>query len=234
MVTRAQSLQQYMLLNQRETIQRVVGSVGGKPGLPVATNDIRRTALSFHGEILKVGRYSADDAAIIIPAIGLPKLFIAPERTDYLKIFLAAFKDLKISIPPGSSHIDVDHALAKSLATGRFQYVLMNPVSRGPNRTFGSFEKGSKHRIFNNGEMELASITEALKICEIAPVKRGNLAEDCLIGVINARESGLIDRNEIKPILYTITNSSNNLVSEAYSEVQPEFDEEAAKIIQRG
>ena len=106
----------------------------------------------------------------------------------------------------------------------------MNPVSRLPNRSFGSFEKDSKIRIFNSDEMEIASITEALKICEVAPVKRGNLAQDCLIGVINARESGLINKNEIKPMLDTIRNSHNNLVSEAYSEVKFDF-EEAVKII---
>jgi len=230
MVTRVQSLQQYMQLNQRETIQRLVGTLGGKAGLPVATNDIRRVASMLHGEIHRVGDYSIRDAAIVMPRLGLPKLFVATERTDYRRIFETAWKNMGISIGR-SVAFDVDHALAKTLALGKFEQILLNPINRLPNRSFGSFEKGSTDRVFDNNELEIASITEALKIGEVAPATQGNLAEDCLIGVINARGSGLISKNEIKPMLDTIRNSHNNLVLEAYAQVKPDF-EKAAKTIE--
>jgi len=225
MVTKVQSLQQYMQLNQRETIQRFVGSHGGKAGLPVATNDIGCVAMLLGGSIKRVNR----DAAIIMPAIGLPKLFVAAKRDDYRELSLTAFKNIGFSVGR-SAQFDVDHALARSLSLGRFEYILMNPVSCLPNRSFGSLEKDSKDRVFKNKVFEIASITEILKICEVAPVKRGNLAEDCLIGIINARESGLISKKETEVMLDTIRNSQNNVVSESYRQVERDF-EKAAKTI---
>jgi hypothetical protein len=137
MVTKVQSLQQYMWLNARETMQRFVGSLGGKSGLPVATNDLRRVAFMLQGEIRSVGPYSIRDAAVIMPARGLPKLFVATTCGNYRDIFAIAYENLGIPIGSGPA-FDVDHGLAKTLALGNFEHVLMNPVSPLVNRTFGA------------------------------------------------------------------------------------------------
>jgi hypothetical protein len=189
-------------------------------GLPVATNNLGLAARIFNGEIRELGR----DAAIIIPSVGVPKLFVATKRDDYRDLSLSAFEE--IGIPMGGSlQLDIDHALARSLSFGRFEYVLMNPVSRLPNRSFGSFEKQSKDRVFKNRTLENASITEILKLCEIAPAKRGNLAEDLVVGVQTAREAGIINEKQEGLMYDTIRNSDNNVVSEAYTENPTGFEE---------
>jgi hypothetical protein len=227
MVTRPHSVQQYNWLNARETMQRLVGN----SSLPVATNDLRRAASVLQGDLCSVGGCSLRDAGIIVPPRGLPKLFIAARCDGYRDIAAAAYEELGISIANGFV-FDVDHALAKTLALGRFEYILMNPVSPLANRSFGAgIEKGSKNvRTFLNPEMELASIAEALKIAEVAPLKLGNLAEDCLIGIINALNAGFISRNQVEPMLDTIRDSHNNLVLEAYTEVKPEFEKAAKEV----
>lgn len=211
-----QSPQQFMRLNQREMIQRFVDP---KAGFPVATNNLGIAARMFNGEIKQCGR----DAAMIMPAAGLPKLFVATKRDDYRHLSLSAFEQIGISMG-GPLQFDVDHALARSLSFGRYEYVLMNPVSCLPNRSFGWFEKQSRDRVFKDKTLESASITEILKICEIAPAKRGNLAEDLIIAIQTAREAGLINKEEMGLMFDAVRNSDNNVVSGAYTENRADFE----------
>jgi hypothetical protein len=202
---KVKSPQQFVQLNQREMIQRFLNP---KAGLPVATNNLGIAALRFDGKL---------------PAIGLPKVFVATKCNDYRGLSLSTYE--RIGIPMrGPLQFDVDHALARSLSFGRFDYVLMNPVSALPNRSFGSFEKQSKDRVFKNETIEMASIAEILKICEIAPARRGNLAEDLIVAIQTAEEGGIITKKERGLMFDTVRNSDNNVVSGAYTENEPDVE----------
>jgi hypothetical protein len=222
MGNRFHSLPAYTFQNQREGVRLFLGD-----RLPVATNDLRFAAFTLDGEIRDAYRYSQKDAALIVPRNGgLPKLFIATDNENYRTIFKNVFeKQLGISL--AGSFFDVDHVLPRLAGRGRFEYTLVNPENRMVNR---SLDKSSTEaRRFENPVMEKASITEFVKMQGLAPISPGNLASDCLIAVLNAKESGILSSTQALCMWDKIKNSNNNLVRDAY-EKEPGLEAEAKRL----
>jgi hypothetical protein len=215
-MTKVLSPQEFIRRNQQEIMQRFLNP---KAGLPIATNNLGIAAKMLNGQIKKLSH----DAAIIMPRGGVAKLYVATESDNYRNLFLSAFEEIGILFREPSLQFNVDHALAQSLAIGKFEYVLVNPVNPLANKSHGAFEKQSKDRVFQK-TIEIASITEILKILEIAPAKRGNLLDDILVGITNAREAGIITKTQMDLMFETVRNSTNSLVSEAYKENKSNFE----------
>jgi hypothetical protein len=228
MANRIRTLSQYTFQNQREGVGLFLGD-----RLPVATNDLQLAAFTLNGKIRDVHRFSRRDAALIEPANGgLPKLFIATAHDRKLTrtIFKHVFEN-QLGISLENAVFDVDHVLPQVAGLGTFVYTLVNPENQAVNRSFGGgLDKSSKaSRRFEDPVMEKASITEFVKMQGLAPMLPGNLARDCLIAVLNARESGILSRAQASRMWNTIKHSNNNLVRDAF-ENEPDLEAEAKRL----
>lgn len=221
--------------NRHDLLKRFLDVDGrGQNRLPVATNDISSAKRMINGRTDSLGNRYGGKLVVIHPPErnGTPKIYVNPDEDDYRSMVKDAY--VQLGYGPIIGQMDrlthVDHALARSIARGRYQWDLMNLVSALPNTSFGGgIEKGSQGRLLDP-RMVRASIIEFLKICEISPATKNNLAEDCLIGVIQAREAGLIRSAEVPILIDAIRHSDNSVVAEAYADVKTEFDAEVKKL----
>ena len=151
------SLQEFMRVNQTQSLNRFLRS---RRGLPAGVKDVKTTANALLATVKPFGRR----AFSLTIGKELPRLYVDPRYPQYRTLCLDFYREEDL-IEQSSvwSVVDFDHALAKSLAEKHFEYVLMNPVTSTVNRSFGSFEKGSKERVFHDPLVEFASITEILR-----------------------------------------------------------------------
>jgi hypothetical protein len=201
------TLSQYMFQFKQELVPRFLAR-----GQPVATNNLGEVARLLNGEKKEIDRNSA----IIYPADGLPQIWVATENNNYREIFKELFEG-NLNIQLGNQPFHADHVLPRISGLGRYKWTLLNAEDPGVNTSFGSVEgASSKHRSFDkNGIVEMASITECVKMLNLAPMRVSDLLTDCLVA-FNGVESGVIDRPQAPQMLDMIRNSSNNLVREAY------------------